>query len=368
MKKILFFGGLLLSAMTFVSCNGDYDDWAEPQTNPQEEPVALPGFTATAAAAIDLNNPGDSVQAFTLAVPALPEGATVQNVRVELDPADAGAAVAEAVVLNASVEGKLDSAEVQGVVETFYGKKSVPRGFRGHVEADIMIDGQAMLVDAGTVNLTITPQAPLYADAYYIVGALNGWDINSTLALLYRQSEGVFSYTTKWTGDHNLKFIADTELGAWDNALGCASDGDASASGTIVEGNKGAIKAPTGDEFYTFTADMTTMTYTWTKLADQNPKEYAAIGVIGDFNGWGSDVAMTQVTPHNWYVETAIAADGGLKFRADGGWTDSWGGSVNIADGAYGTSEYNGGNLTVPAGTYRIYFNDITGEYAFIAE
>ena len=37
MKKILFLGGLLLSAMTFVSCNGDYDDWADPQSNPQEE-------------------------------------------------------------------------------------------------------------------------------------------------------------------------------------------------------------------------------------------------------------------------------------------------------------------------------------------
>ena len=42
MKKILFFGGLLLSAMTFVSCNGDYDDWADPQSNPQEEAVTLP--------------------------------------------------------------------------------------------------------------------------------------------------------------------------------------------------------------------------------------------------------------------------------------------------------------------------------------
>ena len=39
MKKILFLGGLLLSAMTFVSCNGDYDDWADPQSNPQEEAV-----------------------------------------------------------------------------------------------------------------------------------------------------------------------------------------------------------------------------------------------------------------------------------------------------------------------------------------
>ena len=52
----------MLSAMTFVSCNGDYDDWADPQSNPQEEAVTLPGYTATAADPIDLANPGTSAK------------------------------------------------------------------------------------------------------------------------------------------------------------------------------------------------------------------------------------------------------------------------------------------------------------------
>ena len=92
MKKILFLGGLLLSAMTFVSCNGDYDDWADPQSNPQEEAVTLPGYTATAADPIDLANPGTSVKAFTLSAATLPEGATIEHTRVELLPADGSSA------------------------------------------------------------------------------------------------------------------------------------------------------------------------------------------------------------------------------------------------------------------------------------
>ncbi len=63
MKKIMFLGGLFLSAMTFVACSDDYTDWAEPQTNPQEESVTLPGYTASATSAIDLAAvAGDSVQ------------------------------------------------------------------------------------------------------------------------------------------------------------------------------------------------------------------------------------------------------------------------------------------------------------------
>ena len=41
---------------------------------------------------------------------------------------------------------------------------------------------------------------------------------------------------------------------------------------------------------------------------------------------------------------------------------------ANIADQSYGTCTAGGDNITVPAGTYSIYFNDITMQYVFIAE
>lgn len=361
---------MIAAAMTLASCNGDYDDWAAPQSNPQEEQVKLPGFTATAAQDVDLNNPGDSVQLFSLTTPALPEGATVGAVRVTMTPTDINDAPGLGTQIETDAAGRADSAAVQAVVEKYYGKKAEPRPFGLHVEADIMVGGQAMYVDAGLVSINITPKAPKYADYYYAVGALNGWGISSTDALFFRQSEGVFSYTTQWTGDHNLKFVSDLGLGSWDNAYGCAVDGDNSAEGAIVSGNPGAIKAPTGDEYYTLTIDMTMMKYTWTKLDNQNPAKYKNISIIGGFNGWSDagELDLAEVTPHNWYATVTIPEAGELKLRANHAWTDSWGNAAFSTADVYGKLEYNGSNMNIPAGTYRVYFNDITGDCAFIAE
>lgn len=359
MKKILFFGGLLLSAMTFVSCNDDFADWTAPQSNPQEEAVTLPGLTATAAAAIDLNNVGSSVQAFTLSVPA---ETTVENVRIELTPEGGTGST----TLDATVDGSLDSAAVQAVVEEYYGKRVEPRAFTGRVLADIMVDGQAFLANAGTVNLTVTPKAPLYAAQYYIIGGMNGWDNAGTTLAFYKESDAVFSYTANWTaGNDELKFTTDTGLGTWDEAYG---DG---GNGTILsnETKPGNFKAPS-NEYYTFTIDMENMTYTWTRLDNQNPTSYNSIGIVGDFTTWadGADVLMTEVTPHNWYASGVNITAGGVKFRVDGGWDVNWGCDTNIADQNYGTGVSGGGNLTVPDGTYSVYFNDITAQFVFVAE
>ena len=117
------------------------------------------------------------------------------------------------------------------------------------------------------------------------------------------------------------------------------------------------------------TIDMGTMTYTWTKLDNQAPTEYTSVGLIGVNGDWDNDVVMTQVTPHNWYVNTTISTDCGVKFRENKSWDImDWGADVNIGSQAYGTGTKGGANITVPAGTYDIYLNDITGQFVFIAQ
>lgn len=37
MKKHILYGGLLLSMVAFMCCKGDYQDWASPQSNSEEE-------------------------------------------------------------------------------------------------------------------------------------------------------------------------------------------------------------------------------------------------------------------------------------------------------------------------------------------
>ena len=236
--------------------------------------------------------------------------------------------------------------------------------------------GAGRILNAGMYRMTINMMDYTYtieemAGEYYMVGDLQGWNDDPTTGmtcLFYPQSNTVMSYTTKWKGAWDLKFWAGADFGSWDKAYGCAVDGDNSPAGDIINSNAQSISAPSA-EFYTFTIDMTTMKYTWTKLDNQAPKEYTSISLIGDFNAWNGDVDLTQVTPHNWYAKVSIPSDGGLKFRADHDWAESWGGIINIADNYYGKVIYGSNdNMTVPAGTYSVYFNDITTEFVFLAE
>ncbi|MCD8290027.1 MAG: DUF5115 domain-containing protein [Prevotella sp.] len=489
MKKILFLGGLLLAGITFVSCSDDYTDWADPQSYPQEDAITLPGFTASAVGAIDLANveDGADIQVFSLATVALPDGASVGNVRMEISPADDASAEAQTI----DTENGIISKEVlQAAVENAYGKRPTARTFNAQVYADIIIDGQSFLVDAGVVSLIVTPEAPFISSAYYLVGDMCGWDestmipfshsdedvysdpvftvtfnttggqywkiipqtnidagnlwiegstgvvgvavdgdtsLSGTLvavegvgagqvanagyykmtinmmdytytieemaseyyltgnpngwasdqgALFFPQTTTTFTYTSYYNGSWDVKFWAAADLGNWDYIYGCsaAEDNNGAMTGTIVYSNGdqsliGCITPPSAG-YYTLTIDMQSMTYSWTMLDNQEPTEYTSITALGDFNGWdtGAGIDLQQVAPHNWYAEATISSDGGVKFLADGSWDVNWGCTIDISENNSGVGVQNGDNMTVPAGNYRIYLNDITGEFVFISE
>lgn len=481
MKKNMFLSGLLFSVFALAtSCNGDYDDWADPQHNDPEQAVTLPGYTASAVDAINLSNPGESVQTFSLSSAALPEGAELQQTRIILTPTDEATSTA-AQTLEATVTGLVDSLDLQDAVVAAYGRRPVARHFSAQVYSDIVVNGQALLVDAGKVALTVTPSAPHISSAYYLVGDFTGWSVNTDLkfshsdkdvyedpiftltfsttaanqywkiipqenvdsgnqwadgvvgvavdgstdaegilvvanpqagkierastytltlnmldytysieetstyymvgavagwnaesaakCLFYPASETTVSYTTQWTGDANLKIWDWNNLGNWDNAWGATSDGDNSVSGALTNSGAGAIVCPGKGEYYTITLNMSAHTYEWTRLDNQSPTAYTSMGLIGDFNGWGGDLNLTQVAPHNWYATVEIPSSGGLKFRANGGWDVNWGGTyATQGTMKYGTGVGGGDNLSIAAGTYRVYLNDITGQFAFIAE
>jgi hypothetical protein len=88
--------------------------------------------------------------------------------------------------------------------------------------------------------------------------------------------------------------------------------------------------------------------------------------LIGAFNQWSSDFEMTQTAPHNWYVKFTQKETGELKFRANGGWDVNWGTGMTIGKIYYGVGTNGGSNITLPAGNYEVFFNDITGNFAFV--
>lgn len=493
MKKLSLYISIALAGLFMGSCSEDFKDWADPQTNPQEDAITIPGFTATAAQAIDLASvTTDSVNTFSLSSAALPEGFTLANARLELTPQ--GVENATKTTVNTDLNGKGAVADLASVVESAYGKRPTARTFDAQVYVNAIKDGQAVLIDAGKIDLVMTPKAPFidsnyyivgdmtdwkldtklkfaHSDAdvyedpvftimftttkdnqcwkiipqgnvdagniwevenapkgvvgvetdgdesmsgtlltstskgkkanagklakagtyqmtinmmdytysikqiapeYYLVGALQSWSDQNMSCLMTAETAMVQNFTTKWTGDANMKIWLGSDFGKWDNAFGSASgDGVNTAEGKLKAGG-GAIVCPEKGAYYTFTADFSTMTYKWTKLANQNPTEFKHVSLIGVGGKWneGDDIDLEQVAPHNWYLAKQEIPAGGLKIRADHKWRDdgNWGFAEGQKYESKGTLITSGGssNISVPAGTYNIYFNDITGAYAFV--
>lgn len=48
MKKTLLYSLAALVGLSFASCNGDYDDWTNPQGFGQENAITIPGFAGSA--------------------------------------------------------------------------------------------------------------------------------------------------------------------------------------------------------------------------------------------------------------------------------------------------------------------------------
>jgi len=493
MKKLSLYISIALAGLLMGSCSEDFKDWADPQTNPQEDAITIPGFTATAAQAIDFANvTTDSVNTFSLSSAALPEGFTLANARLELTPQ--GVENATKTTINTDLNGKGAVADLAPVVESAYGKRPTARTFDAQVYVNAVKDGQAVLIDAGKINLVMTPKAPFidtnyylvgqmtdwsldtkfkftHSDAdvyedpvftimftttddnqywkiipqgnvdagniwavennpkgvvgvekdgddamsgtlltttskgkkanagklakagtyqmtinmmdytysikqiapeYYLVGALQSWSDQNMSCLMTAETAMVQNFTTKWTGDANLKIWLGSDFGKWDNAFGSASGDGVSAAEGKLKANGGAIVCPEKNAYYTFTADFSTMTYKWTKLANQNPTEFKYVSLIGVGGKWneGDDIDLKQVAPHNWYLAKQEIPAGGLKIRADHKWRDdgNWGFAEGQKYESKGTLITSGGsgNIPVPAGTYNIYFNDITGAYAFV--
>ena len=238
--------------------------------------------------------------------------------------------------------------------------------------------GAGKIAKAGMYQMTINMMDYTYsikqiAPEYYLVGKLQGWSdkLENKTCLMYAETPMVQSYTTQWKDDANLKIWLGSDFGVWANAYGAKDNGDNSVEGKIA--GSGAIVCPEPGAFYTFKADFSTMTYKWTKLENQNPKAFENVSLIGVGGKWndGDDIDMTQVTPHNWFIEKTLPV-GGFKIRGNHDWNKggNWGYTKDQKFTSTGKLFNDGGSGDIKiatAGKYRIFFNDITNEYAIIA-
>lgn len=337
------------------SCSEDFKDWADPQTNPQEDAITIPGFTATAAQAIDFASvTTDSVNTFSLSSAALPEGFTLGNARIELTPQ--GVENATKTTVNTSLDGKGAVADLASVVESAYGKRPTARTFDAQVYVNAIKEGQAVLIDAGKINLVMTPKAPFIDAAYYLVGDMfttddvNGWNTISDKQKFKHSDKDVyedpiFTITFETTkADQYWKIIpkANVDAGNTDasaaGVVGPKVDGEDSMTGSLTNGDAKAGKIAKAGK-YKLTLNMMDYSYT----IEEAPELY----MKGDANGWDGYDYLAGDGVH--FTGFMYLNQNGFKFTTAPDWSGTgYGANFDTAPNAANIV------ITEPAGYYKV--------------
>ena len=355
MKKIFLYSLAVLASVALASCNGDYDDWAQPQHNPQEEAITIPGFTATPVVqSIDCSSvTTDSVSTFTLSEAALPEGFTLDNARLEIIPQGEDNAIKKNV--NASIEGKSAVADLSEVIVSYYGKRPIAHSFVAHVYLNAVKNGDAVLIDAGKFNLEMTPKSPFIDSGYYLVGdmfnaeGVDGWNTVSEKQAFKHSARDVYddpvftiTFETKEANQY-WKIIPKKNIDAgtfWaDGVVGPKENGSDSKEGDLTNVGPGAgmIKEPGK---YMLTLNMMDYSYTIKPVPELYMK--------GDANGWnGYDYLAGDDGVH--FTGFMYLNQNGFKFTTAPDWSGTgYGENFSTAP--------NAGNIvmTEPAGYYKV--------------
>lgn len=320
MKKIYLYTSLIAAALTFSACNEDFTDWANPQTNAQEEQQgAVNGTIAAAAPNIDLNQV---------------EGATpIVNFISAANATEGSKVVFTKLLLNGDIEvpfstsGDLLMVNATDLSEAI--KKST--GSLAHtirecnfkVFADLMnAEGTSVLMPIETnevaINVT-TFKLPAIANesAYYYIGGYNSWNLSAPTPM-EANGDGTYSCVIEIGDSEWFAFAPQSAVDNqdWNALFRAQANGDEATSGFFGESASGfSFCCPTGGK-YKFTIDPQNWTYSYAPYAE-------SIYIAGDANGWGfSPLAKSGDNfVGYYYVKYADnSSTWGFKFTTDPSW------------------------------------------------
>lgn len=322
MKKTLLYSLAVLASVTLASCNGDYDDWANPQANEQEASAAKYGITFAAGPEAESSMP-DADGVINLVTvnttDANVTGYTLKSLKVNGE------------AINGEIDGnniQVNAAELEKILcNQNNSRASVARNM--NVESKVSVNlasGDAVAINSvgkttGKFTPTATPQ--LDEKGYYMLGQINGneWDAKSPV-WMNKISDGVYQLKVTTTADKNwFKFYAGSkydEGGDWKiidtGALGCKENGCEDGSGYIYFYGDSWGKLQTmvipGAGTWIVTLDMNNLTYSFAK-----PVLYMA----GDANGWSHIDYLSGEDGVN-YTGFMYLNQNGFKFCSQQNW------------------------------------------------
>ena len=350
MKKTLLYSLAVLASVTLASCNGDYDDWANPQTNPQEASAAKYGITFTAGPEAECNMPD--------------EDGVINLVTVNSTDADVtGYTLKDLKVNGEAIKGEIngnsiqvDATELEKILcSQNKSRASVAREI--NVESKVSVNlasGDAVAINTvgtTTAKLKPSPTPDIDANGYYMLGEVNGnnWDPKNPV-WMNKVSDGVYQLKVTTKKDKNyFKFYEGSkfESGNWDvintGVMGCEKDGSEDASGTIYY---------TGDSWGTPQTMVIAGTGTWIVTLDMNNLSYSVgkpiLYMAGDANGWATnDYLASEDGVH--FTGFMFLNQNGFKFCTQPEWKGTnYGANFDTAPDAANIT------MTEEAGYYKV--------------
>ena len=210
------------------------------------------------------------------------------------------------------------------------------------------VDAQAgKIAKAGKYKLTInmmdysyTIEEVKYEPFIYFIGATDGWTNAEQKLALVDANTGTYTGFLYCADPNNWgnQFKFQRVAGSWDNEINAGAFNTFDGAATNENGN---IGVNAGEGVYYFDVNLANGTIKATKVE--------TMGLIGNFNSWAGDAAMTWNAEEYCFEATnvGVTADG-WKFRVNGGWDINLGGSLNNLTAG-------GDNIAVAGNTIKLY-------------
>ena len=194
-----------------------------------------------------------------------------------------------------------------------------------------------------TINMmdyTYTIEEVKYDPFIYFIGATDGWTNAEQKLALVDANTGTYTGFLYCAAPNNWgnQFKFQRVAGSWDNEINAGAFNTFDGAATNENGN---IGVNAGEGVYYFDVNLANGTIKATKVE--------TMGIIGGFNNWGGDAAMTWNAEEYCFEATnvGVTADG-WKFRVNGGWDINLGGSLNNLTAG-------GDNIAVAGNTIKLY-------------
>lgn len=215
-----------------------------------------------------------------------------------------------------------------------------------------VFNGSNITVPAGIYNVTFNSTTLAFnfsPSNLYPVVSLSGAGVGNVDVDL-GTSDGVKYTAFGLTINGDVKFRQDhTDIVSWNPPT--------FPSGTAVQGT-GTLNV--ANNIYNVSFNRTTLQYSF---------NCPSIAIVGNSTpqGWPVD---PQIDPHvltsadgiHYVINSITLTSGAVKFRQDNSWTVQWGGDGGFPNG---TGSQSGIDINIPAGTYSITLNRVTGLYSF---